>query len=71
MKIKYPKTYHISSSLGVTSDDKIIKDLSFFENEEIVITEKMDGENTTLMQQHYYAISLDSVHHPSRDWVKG
>jgi hypothetical protein len=30
----------------------------------------MDGENATLYRDHYHARSLDSKHHPSRDWIK-
>lgn len=37
---------------------------------EVVITEKMDGENTTLYRDGLHARSLDSRHHPSRNWVK-
>lgn len=37
---------------------------------EVVVTEKMDGENTTMYMDHIHARSLDSRHHPSRDWVK-
>lgn len=36
----------------------------------VVITEKMDGENTTLYRDGLHARSLDSRHHPSRNWVK-
>lgn len=71
MKRKYPRTYHLPWSPGVTKDDKIHRDIDFFEGKEIVITEKMDGENTTLMNDYIYARSLDSVDHPSRHWVKG
>lgn len=38
---------------------------------EVVITEKMDGENTTMYQDHIHARSLDSKDHPSRHYVKG
>jgi hypothetical protein len=41
-----------------------------FTGNEIVITEKMDGENTTLYRNKIHARSLDSVNHPSRNWVK-
>lgn len=34
------------------------------------MTEKMDGENTTLYNDHSHARSIDSRHHPSRDWIK-
>lgn len=71
MKIKYPRTYHFEWSEGKSSNDKIQFDLSNFKGEEIVITEKMDGENTTMMNDCYYARSLDSNNHPSRNFVKG
>lgn len=68
-KYKYPRTFHLPFSEGATSDDKIATDLSVFE-EEIVVTKKMDGENSTLYADYYHARSLDSKHHPSRDWLK-
>ncbi len=71
MKIKYPRTYHLEWSEGKGFDDKTQFDLSNFEGKEIVITEKMDGENTTMMNEYYYARSLDSNNHPSRNFVKG
>jgi predicted kinase len=37
---------------------------------EVVVTEKLDGENTTLYRDGLHARSLDSAHHPSRTWVK-
>lgn len=37
---------------------------------EVVITEKMDGENTTMYRDHIHARSIDSGYHPSRTWVK-
>lgn len=70
-KFKYPRTHHVLWSKGVSSDDKIQKDLSFFEGKEIVITEKKDGENSTLMNDCIYARSIDSNNHPSRNWLKG
>jgi hypothetical protein len=36
----------------------------------VVITEKMDGENTTIAQGYTHARSVDSRHHPSRSWLK-
>lgn len=71
MKRKYPRTFHVPWSPGATSDDKIHKDISFFEGKEIIISEKLDGENTTLMSDCIHARSLDSADHPSRHWVKG
>jgi len=70
-KMKYPRTRHVEWSEGATSDDKITYDLSYFIGKEIVITEKMDGENSTLMNDSCFARSLDSNNHPSRNWLKG
>ena len=67
---KYPRTYHIPWSPWATNDDRVLKDFSIFEWKEIVITEKMDGENTTMTRYSYYARSIDSNNHPSRDYLK-
>jgi hypothetical protein len=42
-----------------------------FRGEMVVVTEKMDGENTSLYSDKYHARSIDSRHHPSRSAVKG
>lgn len=68
--MKYPRTPHLPFSQGATSDDKVLKDFSFFDGKEVVITEKMDGENSSLYCDHCHARSLDSRHHLSRDWLK-
>lgn len=67
---KYPRTPHLPWSPGATADDTRVMDCSHFEGKAIVVTEKMDGENTTLYRDGLHARSLDSRHHPSRDWVK-
>jgi predicted kinase len=46
------------------------RDLSGLAGRRVVVTEKMDGENTTLYRDGLHARSLDSGHHPSRAWVK-
>lgn len=69
MKYKYPRTFHLPWSLGISSDDKVANDLSIFENE-IVVTKKMDGESFTGYNDSCHARSLDSKHHSSRDYVK-
>lgn len=70
MYIKYPRTYHLPFSLGITSDDKMLKDISCFHNNNIVITEKMDGENITMTNDRIYARSIDSKNHISREYIK-
>ena len=70
MRVKYPKTMHLPWSPGLQNDDRLIQSLDGFAGQEVVVTEKMDGENTTLYFDHLHARSLDGRHHPSRDWVK-
>jgi hypothetical protein len=45
---KYNRTYHFPWSPGATNDDKIAASVDSLLNVEIVITEKMDGSNTSL-----------------------
>jgi len=68
--VKYPRTYHLSWSDGITSDDKIIKNLDSFKNKQVIVTEKMDGENTNLYAKYIHARSLTMKRHPSNAWVK-
>ncbi|MEU9760942.1 RNA ligase family protein [Streptomyces sp. NPDC047987] len=70
MRTHYPRTAHLPWSPGATSDDVRIGDLSGLAGREVVVTEKLDGENTTLYTDGLHARSLDSAHHPSRGWVK-
>ena len=69
-KLKYPRTFHMPFSMGRTSDDKVLKNLDHLHGKKVVLTTKMDGENTTLGHDYTHARSLDSANHPSRNWVK-
>jgi len=71
MKYKYPRTYHFPWSPGLINDDKMLQDVNCFEGKIVIITEKMDGENTTMYHDYIHARSLDSRDHPSRSYVKG
>jgi hypothetical protein len=72
---KYPRTYHLPWSQGATSDDKTHAfDMveRMFGGKEVVVTEKLDGENTTIYSTgECHARSMDSGYHPSRDYVRG
>lgn len=69
--VKYPRTFHFPWSPGATADDRIMGDPdAAFGGTEIVVTEKLDGENTTLYRDYLHARSLDSAPHRSRDFVK-
>ncbi len=69
-KPKYPRTAHFDWSLGLQNDDRRLPTTKFLATEDIVATEKMDGENTTMTRNAIYARSPDARAHPSRDWVR-
>ncbi|WP_407561339.1 RNA ligase family protein [Streptomyces sp. 184] len=71
MRVHYPRTPHLPWSPGAAPDDVRAGGLSGLRGREVVVTEKLDGENTTLYADGLHARSLDSAHHPSRAWVKG
>ncbi len=48
MRVSYPRTPHLPWSPGVAADDVRVADLSGLARREVVVTEKLDGENTTL-----------------------
>lgn len=68
---KYPRTFHLSWSPGLSNDDRKLESESIFYGNQVVVTEKLDGENTGMTSQTCHARSLDSSDHASRHWVKG
>lgn len=70
MKYKYPRTPHLPWSPGATNDDIHQKNIQLFVGQTVVVTEKMDGENTSIYRDAIHARSIDSRFHPSRTWVK-
>lgn len=70
-RVKQQRTFHMPWSPNVSSDDKIIPSLAGFEGEEIVISTKADGENTSIYRDGFHARSIDTAPHPSRDWLWG
>lgn len=61
-RVKYPRTPHLPWSPGATSDDKVMseKGLDALAAAPLVVTEKMDGGNVTLMRDAFYARSATS-----------
>lgn len=66
--VKYPRTYHLPWSHPNKDDRTTFGFLAI--DREVVITEKMDGECTTLYNDYLHARSIDGANHPSRGWVK-
>jgi Arylamine N-acetyltransferase len=70
---KYNRTYHLPWSKGATSDDKRISPhaLGPITRDPIVITEKMDGSNTSLEKDGCFARTHSGPpSHPSFDGLK-
>jgi hypothetical protein len=68
---KYPRTPHLPWSEGRSDDDGVLENDDIFIGKQVVVSEKMDGENQNLYQDHIHARSIESKDHPSRHWVKG
>ena len=70
---KYPRTWHLPDSPNRGADgDHAHADYSPFAGREVVVTEKLDGENTTIYADgHCHARSVASGYHPTRTWVRG
>lgn len=61
-RTKYPRTWHLPWSLGVEDDDEVHPEVgSLFGGLEVVVSEKLDGQNATVYPDGYtHARSLDS-----------
>jgi hypothetical protein len=69
-RYKYPRTFHFDWSLSLINDDRRLPSLDGLIGNRVVVTEKFDGENTSLYRDASHARSMDSRHHASRDWCK-
>lgn len=70
IKTKYPRTKHLPWSTASSKDDRYLQNTQCFENKKVLVTVKLDGENTTLYPDGtHHARSLDSKPDVSRDWL--
>lgn len=70
-RVKYPRTFNLPWSNSESSDDVWHSGTLFFEGREVVVTEKVDGECTTVYPDTFmHARSVDGQHHPSQSWMK-
>ncbi len=70
--IKYPRTFHLPFSECLTEDDKRLEsDEQFKLMDNVYVTEKRDGENTTVYSDGYiHARSVDGNKDPWQTWLK-
>lgn len=66
-KQKFPSIPYSVLSPSKAVGDKVLLDLNY--GEQVVITEKLDGENSTLYADGFHARSIDSQFHESRSWL--
>jgi hypothetical protein len=67
---KFPKIYHLPWSRNSDESDRIMEDTSYFDGRKIVVTVKLDGENTNIYRTATHARSVDTAPHITRDWVR-
>lgn len=68
--VKYPRTYHLPWSPGISKDDRSLPSTTQFEGKEVVVTVKMDGENTSMYNDYIHARSISPSRRTDRSWVK-
>ena len=69
-KIKYPRTYHLPWSPGLTKDDRIISSIDIFQNKNVVVSVKLDGESSSLYADGLHSRSLEYKPHESRNLLR-
>jgi len=68
--VKHPRIHHVPWSADADPDDRFLDSTEQFVDCEIVVTEKMDGEQTTMYDDHIHARSVDGESHPSQSYVR-
>jgi hypothetical protein len=66
---KYPKTRYLPWSESIGKGDRYLDSLDTFYNKRVIVTEKLDGQNTSCYNDHIHARSLDSTN-AAMDWIK-
>src|SRR5215831_4205708 len=69
MRYKFPRTFHFPMSPGADQSDKVMENSDAFKDKNVVVTLKMDGENTTLYNDYWHARSMNQNQHLSRNWI--
>jgi hypothetical protein len=69
--LKYPRTFHLPASPGLSSDDKAMPGIpEEWHGTDVVVTKKMDGENTTMYRDGLHARSLEFASRIDRDRIR-
>ncbi len=69
--VKYQRTYHLPWSESKTNDDRTLENTEHLKGKNVVVTVKMDGENTTIYSDGYcHARSVDAESHWTQSYVR-
>lgn len=69
--VKYPRTWHLPWSPGrLVKDERVLSSADQFKGRRVVVTVKMDGENTTMYNDFIHARSITSQSDVTRHWAK-
>jgi hypothetical protein len=68
--VKYPRTPHLPWSPGFDPQDQVLGDAEHFEGQEVIASEKLDGESATFYKDYIHARSLESTYHATRTMVR-
>lgn len=68
--VKYPRTYHLPWSNATGSSDRFLDSVEHFRGRQVVVTEKLDGENATIYTDYVHARSIDGNSHASQGWLR-
>ncbi len=68
--MKYLRTFHLPSSENLQNDDRKMETTEFIVGQDVVITEKLDGEGDSLLKDKFHARSEDGVYKPWQSYVK-
>lgn len=67
--VKYPRTPHLPFSPGFSEDDRVLPNMDHFVGKRVIVTLKMDGENTTCYEKYLHARSINSGTDLTRHWM--
>lgn len=69
-RVKYPRTYHLPGSPGMQSDDRMMDSSAHWAGQDITVSIKLDGANTTLYADGLHGRSVRGRSHPSQSYVR-
>lgn len=68
---KYPRTPYLPWSDSIAKDDRVMDNVTaYFGDQKVVVTEKMDGECTSMYSDYFHARSVDGNSRPWQDWAR-